>query len=121
MTSQAQSLCAAGVLLHTPALSSNAVTLGPCGVFDAAGGAVAALAAQKWVVAESLSLAHIACRSDCLRRADAAPCHLVAQSAATFARCKVRQDNEKEKEHFFLSKLKKKRQKVHSRLQWGKP
>lgn len=78
-------------MLHTPALSGDAVTLRPSAVSDAAGGAVAALAAQQRVVAESLRLAHIAGRSDCLRGANAAPCHLVAQSAAALARCKVRQ------------------------------
>lgn len=99
-------MCAAGVLLHTPALSGDAVTLGPCGVVDAAGGAVAALAAKQRVVAERLSLAHIAGWPDCLRGADAAPRHLVAQSAAALARCKVRQENEKEKKQalFILTK-----------------
>lgn len=88
---------AAGVLSHSPALSGDAVTLGPGAVCDAAGGAVAALTAKQRVVAESLSLAHVAGRPHCLRGADAAARHLVAQSAAALARCEVKQESQERK------------------------
>lgn len=99
-TQQAQPLC---VLSHTPALPRDAVTLRPCAVLDAAGGAVAALAAQQRVVAESVSLALVAGRPDRLRGADAAPRHLVAQSAAALARCNVAQQHEKKKRQALYS------------------
>lgn len=108
--------------MHTPALSADAVTLGPGAVFEAAGGTVAALTAQQRVVAESLGLAHIAGRSDRLRGADAAPSHFVAQSAATLARCRGKQESKKEKKkQLFFLRLNEKWCIVHSRLQWGKP
>lgn len=70
-----RALNAAGVRL--PALSSEAVTVRPCVVFDATWRAFAALAAEQGVIAESLTLTHFAGGSDRLRRADTLSCHLV--------------------------------------------
>lgn len=76
----------------SPALSSDAFTFRSCAGFDAVWRAVAALAAQQRVVVESLILTHITGWFDCLRRADTASRHLVAQSATTLTRCGKEKD-----------------------------
>ncbi len=73
---------------HLPALSGDEVTVGPCVVFDASWRAFTDLASQQRVIAESLTLTLITGGFDCLRRADAASCHLVTQPAATLTRCR---------------------------------
>lgn len=73
---------------HTPALSREAVAVGPRDVFDSGRRAFAAVAAQQGVVAEGLGLAHVAGGLHRLRGADAFSCHLVAQAAAALARCR---------------------------------
>lgn len=75
------------VRCHSPALSSEAVTVGPGDIFDSSGRAFAAVAAQQGMIAKRLSLAHVAGRFHRLRGADAFSRHLVAQAAAALARC----------------------------------
>lgn len=75
------------VCCHSPALSSEAVTVGPRDIPDSSWRAFAAVTAQQGVIAESLSLAHLAGRLHRLRGADAFSRHLVAQAAAALTRC----------------------------------
>lgn len=72
---------------ESPALSGDAVAVGPGVGSDAVGRTSAALAAQQGVEAERLVLTHVTGGSDGLRRADAASGHFVTQSAAALTRC----------------------------------
>lgn len=86
--SESESIRTCVVCFHSLALSGEAVAVGPRHVFDPSGGALAAVAAQQGMVAEGLGLARAAGRPHRLRRADAFPRHLVAQTAAALARCR---------------------------------